>query len=166
MKDKVFVDTNVLVYLYSNSEKQKQKIAKRLIFESDVDIFISTQVLGEFTNVLYKKYDYSISTIKKAITDFKNNFSVHSIKTETVDRALDMMQTYKYSYWDSLIIASAIENNCSILYSEDFQHNQILEKRLKILNPFKLEDSSDSLAQDDNDLASTSNDEAADSINH
>jgi len=158
MKDKVFVDTNVLVYLYSNSEKQKQKIAKRLIFDSDLDIFISTQVLGEFTNVLYKKYDYAISTVKKAITDFKNNFSVHSIKTETVDRALDMMQTYKYSYWDSLIIASAIENNCSILYSEDFQHNQILEKSLKILNLFKLEDSADSLIQEDNDLVSTSND--------
>ena len=164
MKDKVFIDTNILVYLYSNSEKQKQKIAKSLIFESDVDIFISIQVLGEFTNFLYKKYDYSISTIKTAITDFKNNFSVHNIRTKTVERALDMMQTYKYSYWDSLIIASAIENNCSILYSEDFHHNHVLEKKLRIINPFKLEDSTDSFAQEDNDMASTSNDESTDPI--
>jgi predicted nucleic acid-binding protein len=55
MKDKAFIDTNILVYLYSNSEMEKQGIARSLIFESDIDIFISTQVLGEFTNVLYKK---------------------------------------------------------------------------------------------------------------
>lgn len=164
MKDKVFIDTNILVYLYSNSEMQKQGIARSLLFESDIDIFISTQVLGEFTNVLYKKYDYSISTIKTAITDFKNNFSVHNIKTETVERALDMMRIYKYSYWDSLIIASAIENNCLILYSEDFQHNQVLEQKLRIINPFILEDSSNSSTQEDNDLASTSNDDSTDPV--
>ncbi len=163
MKDKAFIDTNIFVYLYSNSEMQKQKIVKSLIFESEIDIFISTQVLGEFTNVLYKKYDYSVSTIKMAITDFKNNFSVHSIKTETVERALDMMQTYKYSYWDSLIIASAIENNCSTLYSEDLHHNQVLEQKLRIINPFILEDSSDSFTHEDNDLASASNDDSTDS---
>jgi predicted nucleic acid-binding protein len=115
---------------------RKQGTARNLIFESDVDIFISTQVLGEFTNVLYKKYDYSIPTIKMALTDFKNNFYVSSIKTETVERALDMMKIYKYSYWDSLITASAIGNNCSILYSEDLHHNQVLEQMLRIINPF------------------------------
>ena len=164
MKDKAFIDTNILVYLYSNSEMEKQGIARSLIFESNIDIFISTQVLGEFTNVLYKKYDYSINTIKTAITDFKNNFSIHNIKTETVERALEMMQTYKYSYWDSLIIASAIENNCSVLYSEDLHHNQILEQKLRIINPFILEDSSDSITQQDNDLSPTSNDESTDPI--
>jgi predicted nucleic acid-binding protein len=137
MIDKAFIDTNILVYLYSNSEKQKQSIAKILIFEKELEIVVSTQVLSEFTNILYKKYGYSIDTIKKAIADFKNNFSISSVSTKTIDRALGLMKTYKYSYWDSLIMASAIENNCPILYSEDFQHNQSLEKKLKIVNPFK-----------------------------
>jgi predicted nucleic acid-binding protein len=43
----------------------------------------------------------------------------------------------KYSYWDSLIIASALKNNCSICYSEDMQHGQLIEDRLKVINPFK-----------------------------
>ncbi len=42
---------------------------------------------------------------------------------------------YGYSYWDSLIIATALQNDCSILYSEDMQHNQLIEGKLRIINP-------------------------------
>jgi predicted nucleic acid-binding protein len=44
---------------------------------------------------------------------------------------------YRYSYWDSMIIASALDSKCSILYSEDMQHGQVIDKDLIILNPFK-----------------------------
>lgn len=44
--------------------------------------------------------------------------------------------TYGYAYWDSLIISTAINENCSLIYSEDMQHNQSIENKLKILNPF------------------------------
>lgn len=139
MRDRAFIDTNVLVYLYSNSEKEKQTTAKKIIIESDIELLISTQVLGEFTNVLYRKYNYSIDAIKEAITDFKKNFSIISITTDMVEQSIDLMSRYKYSYWDSLIITAAIKSNCSILYSEDCQHNQVLEKKLKIINPFRPE---------------------------
>jgi predicted nucleic acid-binding protein len=43
---------------------------------------------------------------------------------------------YGFSFWDSMIVASALDNHCSVLYSEDFQHNQIIEGRLQIINPF------------------------------
>jgi len=49
------------------------------------------------------------------------------------------IEKYKYQYYDSLIIATAIENGCSILYSEDMQHNQNIENKLVIVNPFKEE---------------------------
>jgi predicted nucleic acid-binding protein len=49
----------------------------------------------------------------------------------------DIRQKYRLSFWDSLIIASALENNCLTLYSEDMQDGQIIEDRLKIINPFK-----------------------------
>jgi predicted nucleic acid-binding protein len=42
------------------------------------------------------------------------------------------------SYWDSLIISSALESGCKILYTEDMHHNQIIEGKLKIINPFKI----------------------------
>jgi len=44
---------------------------------------------------------------------------------------------YKFQFYDCLIIATALENNCTILYSEDMQHNQLIEDKLTILNPFK-----------------------------
>ena len=43
---------------------------------------------------------------------------------------------YNFYYWDSLIVASALENNCSILYTEDMQDGQVIEESLKIVNPF------------------------------
>ncbi len=51
---------------------------------------------------------------------------------------MDIKKRYRFSYWDSLIIASALENNCSILYSEDMQHSQVIEDNLKIINPFEM----------------------------
>jgi len=45
-------------------------------------------------------------------------------------------EKYHYSWWDSLILTSALENNCKIVYSEDMQHGQIIENTLKIVNPF------------------------------
>lgn len=137
MEDRVFIDTNVLVYLYSSSEQEKQSISRNLINKSNLEIIITTQVLGEFINILYRKYNYPIDTIKKAITDFKNNFEISLINTKQVERSLEVMKRYKFSYWDSMIIASALENRCSILYSEDLQHNQKIEKKLRIINPFR-----------------------------
>ena len=52
-------------------------------------------------------------------------------------KALDLIKKFKFSFWDSLIASVAILNNVDIIYSEDFQNNLIIEKSLKILNPFK-----------------------------
>lgn len=67
-----------------------------------------------------------------------NKFEMTLISSKTIERALSIFVTYRYSYWDSLIIASALEANCSILYTEDLQDGQIVEGKLKIINPFKL----------------------------
>ncbi len=136
MNDKVFIDTNVLIYLYSDSERDKQGIARKLVFETNLDISISTQVLGEFSNILYRKYGYSLDIIKEAVDDFKNNFKIVVISVKTIERSFEIMKVYGYSYWDSVIIASALEYKCPILYSEDLQHNQKIEKNLRIVNPF------------------------------
>ena len=54
----------------------------------------------------------------------------------TIKLCWKVSRKYSYSYWDSLIIASALESNCSILYTEDMQDGQIIEDRLRIMNPF------------------------------
>ena len=63
------------------------------------------------------------------------NVSFHEI--ETIKYSWRIRRKYSYSYWDSLSIASALENNCKALYTEDMQDGQIIEDKLTIINPFK-----------------------------
>jgi len=54
-----------------------------------------------------------------------------------LDTALFLINRYDFQLFDSIIIASALDGNCSVLYSEDLQHNQLIEDRLTVINPFK-----------------------------
>jgi len=134
MNDKVFLDTNILVYTYSNNELEKQNIARKLI--TDNDSFISTQVLQELTNTVIKKLKYSHSDALKTLNECINNNKVQINTETTILNACNIAERYGFSFYDSLIVAAAIECNCSILYSEDLQHNQIINNILKIVNPF------------------------------
>jgi len=67
----------------------------------------------------------------------KKYFKVLPIYFELSLKAVQIKLKYFFSYWDSLIIASALESGCSILYTEDMQDGQLIEERLKIVNPFK-----------------------------
>ncbi len=58
------------------------------------------------------------------------------IEGETIKLCIDIKERYGFSYWDSLVIATAIENECSIIYSEDMKHDQIISGSVKIVNPF------------------------------
>ena len=134
MKDKSFFDTNILIYLFSD-EAFKHKKARNLFALIDNKI-ISTQVLNEFANVCYKKKLVN-SDISAYINKLSLNFQVSLIYKTTIHDAIKIKEKYRYSYYDSVIIASALQNNCSILYSEDMQHNQLIENKLTIINPFK-----------------------------
>ena len=61
------------------------------------------------------------------------------IAKKDIRKAMTIKARYKYNYWDSLIIASALQNNCSILYTEDLQDGQVIENALKIVNPFRVD---------------------------
>ena len=140
MKDRVFIDTNILIYLYSEDEPEKQAIALDTITDGQVERIISTQVVGEFVNVLSRKFQFDPGSIKAAVDDFKGHFGIALIEIDTIEQALDIMKQYRFSFWDSMIISSAMENDCSILYSEDLQDSQIHLGQLKIINPFALID--------------------------
>ncbi len=134
MKDKIFLDTNILVYCYSNSEPSKREIAQKLCMQEDV--YISTQVLNEMTNVLAKKHKISWNNIANVISEFESNFFIHTLTSFEIKKACNIAEKYGFSYFDSLIIASAIEANCNILYSEDMHNGQVIENKIKIINPF------------------------------
>ncbi len=59
------------------------------------------------------------------------------LSTETSLRALRIANVYRLAWYDSLIVASTLENECSLLISEDLRHKQVIEKTLTIINPFK-----------------------------
>lgn len=135
MKDSTFIDTNILVYLYSDDEAGKKLISKNLLNENSS--FISTQVLLEFSNTMRKKYKAEWDKISRAIDEITGCVSVFTNHIETIKHAIAIAEKYRYSFYDSLIIAAALEANCKILYSEDMQHNQVIDKQLRIVNPFR-----------------------------
>ncbi|MBI5236094.1 MAG: PIN domain-containing protein [Deltaproteobacteria bacterium] len=134
MKDDVFIDTNLWIYLYSDKDKGDK--VRRLIDESYEEIVISTQVIGEIFSVLTKKRFTDKKKAKEIAVDLIENFKVVSINETITTKAIDVCCRYDYSYWDSLIVATALENDCSTLFSEDLQDNQIIDGKLKIVNPF------------------------------
>ena len=134
MNDKIFFDTNVILYSYSHINDNKSIVAKELI--RNYYGVISTQVLQEMCNVLIKKFRLDEHSIFKTLTELNKNFKVEINRSQTINSALQIHFKYDFSYYDSLIIASALQNECSILYSEDLHHNQKIEKTLTIINPF------------------------------
>jgi predicted nucleic acid-binding protein len=134
MSDKIFLDTNVVVYLYSNDEPEKKATAMAL-FEQTSPI-ISTQVLSELANTLRRKFNLSYEVIGETIQEVQNACVVVPVLPETIVQALIFAKKYQYAYYDSLILASALAADCDTLFTEDLHHEQIVEKALIIRNPF------------------------------
>ena len=87
---------------------------------------------------MYKKSILDLSDTFEKSNEFMEIFRFAVITKSDIWLAMDIKKRYRFSYWDSLIIASALENSCSIIYSEDMQHCQVIEDNLKIINPFEI----------------------------
>lgn len=136
MQDSIFIDTTILVYSLLENEDNKHKQAISLMESLKGNfIFISIQVLNELY-VSLQKHDIDEPEIENRIKKIIGicNISINTIPT--IKLCWKIKRKYSYSYWDSLIIASALESNCSILYTEDLQDGQIIEDKLTIKNPF------------------------------
>ena len=129
---KAFLDTNILVYLYYDDTDKQDKAIEIL---NTRDCHISTQVLSEFSNVSFKKYKFTAQKIKEEINEICEGCSLALVTRSTVRKALDIKERYRYSYYDCLILASAIESECGVLYSEDMSDGQRVET-VSIQNPF------------------------------
>ena len=132
MQDKCFLDTNILLYLVSND--YKKLIAKKLIKSRHT---ISAQVLNEFSNVSIRKLKFTPEETKEFVKAISEKVIVQGYSTITILNALDLKSKYKLQFYDALIIATAIENNCNILYSEDMQDGLVIDNTLTITNPFR-----------------------------
>lgn len=89
-------------------------------------------------NVLFRKQGLTSAQIRTHIQNVMQLAEVKGIDVTTIDRAITLKDRYGYSYYDSLMLASALESGCEILFSEDMSGGQIIEGQLKIVNPFKV----------------------------
>jgi len=136
MPDKVFIDTNVLIYFISNDATRKA-IAREVIL-ANPETVVSSQVINEFISTCLQKRLLSLDAVTEVSNGFMRALQFNPVDAATINSALKLVKKYKYSYWDSLIIASALENGCMALYTEDMQHGQVINNRLKIVNPFRI----------------------------
>jgi predicted nucleic acid-binding protein len=134
MSDRAFVDTNLFVYLYSDADALKKEQVLRAI--NLHERFISTQVLNEFCNVCIRKRYLPITSVRNAVMEIKDSCNLIVVDDDTILSALELHEKYKYSYYDSLMLASALECRCNVLLSEDMHDGQIVEGNLKIQNVF------------------------------
>jgi predicted nucleic acid-binding protein len=137
MEGRIFIDTNLLIY-YVSDDLQKKEIVRDLLLSAK-SISVSSQVITEFVAVsLKKKINPPEETISFA-REFMELFEVSAVDAAVILRSFEIMQTHKFSSWDSLIIAAALQSKASVLYTEDLQHGQKIEK-MKIVNPFQQKD--------------------------
>ena len=141
MKDKVFIDTNIIVYAHDRSSGDKHAIAREImdyLWEKRRGV-ISVQVLQEFFVCVTKKILNPL-LIKNAriILEYLSTWDVVANDKYIILKSIDIQERYRFSFWDSLIIQAAIQGQARILLSEDLPDGQFVED-LKILNPFSEE---------------------------
>ena len=129
---KFFIDSNICLYLF-DKDRSKALIAEKLF---TADAVISTQVLAEVANVLVKKFAFSKKDAVETIRFLKNKVDVQPVTPEVIELASGIFTRYSFSFYDSMIIAAAMNSGCSILYSEDLQAKQVFDKKLTVINPF------------------------------
>jgi len=130
-----FVDTNIWLYSFIKSQAgEKSKIAKSII--SGSDIIISTQIINELCVNLLKKAKFSEGKIQKLIQSLYKRYTVFELSQDILIKASEIRTEFTFSFWDSIVAASALDSEADYLISEDMQNGFKLEDKLTIINPF------------------------------
>jgi predicted nucleic acid-binding protein len=130
-RNDIFLDSNIVLYLHD--EGVKYEIAKELI---TLRPLINAQVIAEYANVCLRKFKFTKPVLATLVQKLISETEVLAVNSDIYSKACDMMLKYDFQFFDAIIVASALEANCRILYSEDLQHRQIIESSLTIINPF------------------------------
>ena len=135
MSDRAFLDTNVLIYFYSENEANKRVAAYDLL--NSHNCVTSIHAMNETSNVWLKKFKWSSAKVKEHMDNIELVCDeILPIQRNVIDTAIDIKERYGYSYYDSLMLSSALEGGCDAIFTEDMSDGQIINGRLKIVNPF------------------------------
>ena len=128
-----FFDTNVILYLVS-ADGRKADRAEALLREGGT---ISVQVLNEAAAVARRKMRLDWPAVHALLDSVRGLVSVTDVTVATHGRGLALAERYRLSFYDAMIVASALEAGCSTLWSEDMQHGLLVEGGLRVSNPFR-----------------------------
>lgn len=130
-----FLDTNVLVYAFAEDDPRKREIARSLAESGDA--LVSSQVLSELASVLTRRMGFSASETRSRISGIAASCEVIVVTPSVVLDALRVMERYRYSFYDSQILAAALAAGTSVVYSEDLHRDQTIDSTLAIRSPFR-----------------------------
>jgi predicted nucleic acid-binding protein len=128
----VFIDSSVLVYLLSANDAKAERAEQLLSRNGSV----SVQVLNECAAVALRKRALSLAEVREFLESVRSFCFAHPLTVESHERGHEIAERYGFSLYDSMIVASALLAGCRTLYSEDLQHGQVIDKQLRIVDPF------------------------------
>jgi predicted nucleic acid-binding protein len=137
MSEKIFIDTNILVYSVDRHDMAKREICRnclRWLHHNGLGV-ISTQVMQEFYVTATKKLGVEPLIAKSIISSFEN-FEVLTVTPALIKEAIDCHIVSEISFWDALIVVSAENAHCQSLWTEDLNDGQLI-RGVRIVNPLK-----------------------------
>ena len=140
MSAEPFIDTNIWVYAHTEEPEDRRGPRAKELVEDGRQFTISTQVLSEYYAAMLKN-GASDSLIQANIESMVLRCELRLIDLSVIRLAHRIKPRYGFSYWDSLVIGSALDAGCNVMYTEDLQHGQQIEGTLRIVNPFLIADS-------------------------
>ncbi len=128
-----FIDTNILVYNQTDDDPGKALKTETVIVPGNV---ISVQVLNELANVLVCKARWPWEAVRESLMLTRAILEVVPLTEAIHEDGLRLAERYSLSIHDAMIVAAALDSGCNVLWSEDMQHNLLVDGRLRIRNPF------------------------------
>jgi len=127
-----FFDTSVLLHLLSDDAAKADRIETLLSARG----VISVQVLNEFAVVALRKLKMPLNEVREILDTIRAVCAVEPLTVETHDRGLAVFERYRFSLYDSMLVAAALISGAKIVYSKDLQHGQVIDNQLRVTNPF------------------------------
>ena len=133
-----FLDSNILIYMFDETNPNKRHRAEALVRDSLTNMTgcISYQVVQETLNILIRRLNVSTQSAMQLLDDILIPIWRINPTPSFYRRGLEVQSRYGFSYYDSLIVAAALEAGCTRLYTEDLQHGQQIQQ-LTIVDPFR-----------------------------
>jgi len=133
--DRSFVDTNIWLYAFVAGQDAAKPAAAASLLQR-ISIVASVQVINEVCVNLIQKANFTETDVRDLIKSFYVKCLVAPLDQQVLLTASDLRRRYSISFWDSLIVSTALRSQARTLYSEDLQHGMTIDGVLSVVNPF------------------------------